>query len=37
MSWLGHLESMEEDLHSKTGRDEVKRNTQERRERKSRK
>jgi hypothetical protein len=41
--WLGHLERMEEDrvpkkdLHSRTGRDETKRKTQERMERRSRK
>jgi len=43
ISWLGHLERMEEDrmpkkdLHSRTGRDETKRKTQERMERRSRK
>jgi len=43
ISWLGHLERMEEDrmpkknLHSRTGRDEKKGNTQERMERGSRK
>jgi uncharacterized membrane protein YccC len=37
ISWLGHLERMEEDLHSRTGRDEIKRKTQERIERRSRK
>ena len=42
ISWLGHLERMEEDrmpkkdLHSRTGRDEAKRKTQERMERRSR-
>jgi len=40
ISWLGHLERMEEDrmpknLHSRTGRDETKRKTQERMERRS--
>jgi hypothetical protein len=40
--WLGHLERMEDrmpkkDLHSRTGRDETKRKTQERMERRSRK
>jgi hypothetical protein len=41
--WVGHLERMEKDkmpkknLHSKTGRDETKRKTQERMERISRK
>jgi len=34
---LGHLEKMEEDRHSRTGRDETKRKTQERTERRSRK
>ena len=39
ISWLGHLKRMEEDrmpqkdLHSRTGRDETKRKTQERMER----
>ena len=43
ISWLGHLERMEEDriprkdLHSRTGRDEKKGKTQERMERGSRK
>ena len=42
LSWLGHLERMEEDrmpknLHSRTGRDEKKRKTHERMERGSRK
>jgi len=42
ISWLGHLERMEEDrmpkdLHSRTGRDETKGKTQERMERGSRK
>ena len=42
ISWLGHLERMEEErmpknLHSKTARDKVKRKTQERKERGSRK
>jgi hypothetical protein len=43
ISWLGHLERMEEDrmpkkdLHSRTGRDEKKRKIQERMERRSRK
>jgi len=37
VSWLGHLEKMEEDRHSRTGRDETKRKTQERTERRSRK
>jgi hypothetical protein len=43
LSWLGHLERMEEDrmpkkdLHSRTGRDETNRKTQERMERRSRK
>ena len=43
ISWLGHLERMEEDrmpqkdLHSRTGRDETKRKTQERMEIRSRK
>ena len=43
MSWLGHLERMEEDrmpkkdLHSRTGRNEKKGKTQERMERGSRK
>jgi hypothetical protein len=43
MSWLGHLERMEEDrmskkdLHSRIGRDETKRKTQEKMERRSRK
>jgi hypothetical protein len=43
ISWLGHLERMEEDrmpkknLHSRTGRDEAKRKTQETMERRSRK
>jgi hypothetical protein len=43
INWLGHLERMEEDrmpqknLHSRTGRDETKRKTQERVERRSRK
>ena len=43
ISWLGHLERMEEnrmpkkDLHSRPGRDETKRKTQERMERRSRK
>jgi len=43
VSWLGHLEKMEEDrmpkkdLHSRNGRDETKRKTQERMERRSRK
>jgi len=43
ISWLGHLERMEEDrmpkkdLHSRTGRKETKRKTQERMERRSRK
>ena len=43
ISWLGHLERMEEDrmpkkdLHSRTGRDEMKRKTQERMERRNRK
>ena len=43
ISWLGHLERMEEDrmpqkdLHSRTGRDETKRKTRERMERRSRK
>ena len=43
ISWLGHLERMEEDrmpkkdLHSRTGRDETKGKTQERMERRSRK
>jgi len=43
ISWLGHLERMEEDmmpkkdLHSRTGRDETKRKTQERMERRSEK
>jgi len=43
ISWLGHLERMEEDrmpkkdLHSRTGRDETKRKTHERMERRSRK
>jgi hypothetical protein len=43
ISWLGHLERMEEDrlpkkdLHSRIGRDEMKRKTQERMERRSRK
>ena len=41
ISWLGHLERMEEDrmpkkdLHSRTGRDETKGKTQERMERRS--
>jgi hypothetical protein len=41
ISWLGHLERMEEDwmpkkdLHSRTGRDETKRKTQGRMERRS--
>jgi hypothetical protein len=40
ISWLGHLEKMEgrmpkKGLHSRTGRDETKRNTQERMERRS--
>jgi len=43
ISWLGHLERMEEDrmpkndLHSRTGRDETKGKVQERMERRSRK
>ena len=43
ISWLGNLERMEEnrmpqkDLHSRTGRDEMKRKTQERMKRGSRK
>jgi len=43
ISWLGHLERMDEDripkkdLHSRTGRDETKRKAQERMERRSRK
>ena len=37
ISWLGHVERMEEDLHSRTGRDEKKGKTQERMERGSRK
>ena len=43
ISWLGHLERMEEDrmpkkdLHSRTGRDETKRKTKERMERRNRK
>jgi hypothetical protein len=43
ISWLGHLERIEEDrmpkkdLHSRTGRDETKENAQERTERRSRK
>ena len=43
ISWLGHLERMEEDrmpkkdLHSRTGRDETKGKFQERMERRSRK
>jgi len=43
ISWLGHLEGMEEDrvpqkdLHSRTGRDEKKGKTQEKMERRSRK
>jgi hypothetical protein len=43
ISWLGHLERMEEDmmpqkdLNSRTGRDETKRKTQERMERRGRK
>ena len=41
INWLGHLERIEEDrmpkkdLHSRTGRDETKRKTQERMERRS--
>ena len=41
ISWLGHLERMEEDrmpkkdLHSRTGRDETKRKTQENMDRRS--
>jgi hypothetical protein len=43
ISWLGHLDRMKEDrmpkkdLHSRNGRDETKRKTQERMERRSRK
>jgi len=42
ISWLGHLERMEEDrmpknLHSRTGRDKTKRTVQERMERRRRK
>jgi hypothetical protein len=37
ISWLGHLERMEEDLHPRTGRDETKGKTQERMEIRSRK
>jgi hypothetical protein len=40
ISWLGHLERIEKkkkDLHSRTGRDETKRKTHERMERRSRK
>jgi hypothetical protein len=38
ISWLGHLERMKDaqkDLHSRTGRDETKRKTQERMQRRS--